>query len=150
MRRLRSLARLPAEERWLLVRAAVLLGAVRGGLSVLGWPRVRRLAARAARPVPGVPDVPAARLQRAVERAGRHVPGATCLVQAIALQVLLGRRGRPAALRLGVAHGDGRRLEAHAWLEVDGRALVGAAGRERYTPLPSLPGRRAMSEVRGL
>jgi hypothetical protein len=140
MRRLRRLLRLPAAERWLVVRVAALLAAVRLALVLLGWPVVRRLAARAARPVPGAAAVPPARLQRAVERAGRHVPGATCLVQAIALQILLGRRGQATDLRLGVAHGEGRRLEAHAWLESDGRVLVGAAGRERYTALPAIPG----------
>jgi hypothetical protein len=140
MSRLRSLLRLPAAERWLLVRVAALLAAVRLALVLLGWPAVRRLAARAARPAPGAAAVPPAGLQRTVERAGRHVPGATCLVQAIALQILLGRRGQATDLRLGVAHGDERRLEAHAWLEADGRVLVGAAGRERYTALPPLPG----------
>jgi hypothetical protein len=138
MSRLRRLLRLPPAERRLLVRAAVLLAAVRIALVVLGWPVVRRLAAWAARPVPGAAAVDPALLTQAVERAGRHVPGAACLVQAIALQVLLGRRGRATELRLGVAHGEGRRLEAHAWLEADGRVLVGAAGRERYTALPSL------------
>jgi hypothetical protein len=134
---------MPAEERWLLVRAALLLAAVRAGLTGLGWPRTRRLVGRAARAVPGVRDVPAARLQRAVERAGRHVPGATCLVQAIALQILLGRRGHRAALRLGVAHDEDRKLAAHAWLELDGRVLVGGQGRERYTTLPPREGQRA-------
>jgi hypothetical protein len=140
VRRLRSLLRLPAAERWLLVRVAALLVAVRIALVLLGWPAVQRLAAQAARPATGAAAVPSALLQRAVERVGRHVPGATCLVQAIALQILLGRRGQATDLRLGVAHGDGRRLEAHAWLESDGRALVGAAGRERYTALPPIPG----------
>jgi hypothetical protein len=139
MRRLRELRRLPAAERWLLLRAAVLLAGVRLALVVLGWPVVRRFAARAARPVAGAATAPPAPLQRAVERAGRHVPGATCLTQALALQILLGRRGRATDLRLGIAHGEGRRLEAHAWLEADGEVLVGAAGRERYTAFPQLP-----------
>jgi len=143
MSRLRRLLRLPAAERRLLVRAAVLLAAVRVALVVLGWPVVRRLTARAARPVAGVADVPPALLQQAVERAGRHVPGAACLAQAIALQILLGRRGRATDLRLGVAHGEGRRLEAHAWLEAEGRVLIGAAGRERYTALPPFDGQTA-------
>jgi transglutaminase superfamily protein len=139
LRRLAELARLPVAERRLLVQAALLLATVRVALVLLRWPVVRRLAARAARPVAGGAPVAAAALQRAVERAGRHVPGATCLSQAIALQILLGRRGRTADLRLGVAPGEGRRLEAHAWLEAEGHVLIGAAGRERYTPLPPLP-----------
>jgi hypothetical protein len=84
--------------------------------------------------------VPTDRMRWAVEVAGRYVPGATCLTQALALQIWLGRHGQSAALRLGVARGAGERLEAHAWLEHEGRVIIGAAERPRYTPLPPLEG----------
>jgi hypothetical protein len=45
---------------------------------------------------------------------------ALCLEQSLALTWLLRRRGVPAELRIGV---QARPFYAHAWVEVDGRAL---------------------------
>lgn len=59
----------------------------------------------------------------------------TCLPQAIATQVLLARRGYPAFIHLGVAKGMEERIEAHAWVECQGRVVIGGDERERLTPL---------------
>jgi transglutaminase superfamily protein len=71
----------------------------------------------------------------AVRRVSRAVPGATCLTQALAAQVLLSRRGYASRLRIGVAHAPGDGLRAHAWLESDGLIVLGGAPVEAYTPL---------------
>jgi hypothetical protein len=144
MSRIRRFLALAPAERRLLLRATLLVAAVRVARAVLPWPALRRLVSWAARPgrsPRGVVAVPPGRLGWAVEVAGRYVPGATCLTQALALQIWLGRHGQPAALRLGVALGAEERLEAHAWLEHEGRVIIGAAERPRYTPLPPLEGR---------
>jgi len=141
MSSVRKLLALAPEERRLLVRAALLLSAVRLARAVLPWPALRRVASRAARPArdaPGSAHGSTDRLRWAVDVARRYVPGATCLTQALALQIWLGRRGQAAELRLGVARRAGARLEAHAWLEREGQVILGAAERPRYTPLPSL------------
>ena len=65
------------------------------------------------------------------------MPRATCLTQALALRSLLAADGRPSALRLGVAR-ERRGFEAHAWLESEGRILIGGGDVQRYTPLPTL------------
>ena len=41
-------------------------------------------------------------------------------------------------MRLGVAGGPGRAFEAHAWLEHEGRVLIGGPVEARYVPLPAL------------
>ncbi len=51
--------------------------------------------------------------------------------------MLLGRHGHHGVVRLGVAYGAGRLLEAHAWLEHEGAVLVGGDGAARYAPLPT-------------
>jgi Transglutaminase-like superfamily len=71
----------------------------------------------------------------AVSRVSRAIPGATCLTQALAAQLLLSRRGLPSRLRIGVARGSGPALRAHAWLESDGVIVIGGSGVEAYTPL---------------
>jgi hypothetical protein len=46
----------------------------------------------------------------------------TCLEKSLALWWLLGRRGLASSVRIGTRKNAGR-LEAHAWVEFDGRAL---------------------------
>lgn len=78
----------------------------------------------------------------AIPAAARRVPGATCLVQAIAGRVMLCARGVDSALRIGVAPNGTGQLTAHAWVEVAGRPVIGGAeSPRRYTVLPELPTR---------
>jgi hypothetical protein len=78
--------------------------------------------------------VPAARIAWAIGVASRYVPRATCLVRALAGRRLLAAHGHRAQLRIGVARSAG--FEAHAWLEYNGRVLIGGGDLDRYTVLP--------------
>jgi hypothetical protein len=65
----------------------------------------------------------------AVAIVAARVPPATCLVQALAAGAMLQRRGLACELRLGVRNRTaegGAAIEAHAWVECDGRVAVGA------------------------
>jgi hypothetical protein len=66
----------------------------------------------------------ASSLVDAVRVAARHVPGASCLTQAIALHLLLERRRIGSHLVVGVARTNGR-FRAHAWVDSDGEVLIG-------------------------
>lgn len=66
-----------------------------------------------------------ARWQRTVALAARYHPcRPVCLEQSICLESLLARAGLAATLRIGVRRIGGG-LEAHAWVEVEGRAVGG-------------------------
>lgn len=140
MRRLASFLALPSAEQRLILAAATLLTGVRVGLWALSFGRVhgaiRRLAGRS-RLAPR-DGLPAERIVWAVGAADRLVPRTTCLVRALAAHVLLARHGHASELRLGVAGGSGRAFEAHAWLEHDGRVLIGGPVEARYVALPAL------------
>lgn len=56
--------------------------------------------------------------------------------------IRLGRKGYPACLRIGVSRGEGGRLQAHAWVESQGKIVVGSGARSHYTPLAALEGER--------
>lgn len=72
------------------------------------------------------------RIVSAVRRCSRVVPRATCLTQALAARKLLEKEGHAADLKIGVAK-DGSILRAHAWLELDGRIILGKRPRHsRY------------------
>lgn len=75
----------------------------------------------------------------AVELSGRYVPG-TCLTRALAAQILLARRGHPVLLHIGAVREEGEKFLAHAWLECDGRVVIGGHELERYTPLTTSKG----------
>jgi hypothetical protein len=143
IRTLFAFLRRPRAERAALVRAVVLVGAVRAALAVVPFVRLLRGLDGLARRLPA-PPADAAYRRRAAWAvgavAGRLVPGGPCLTQALVLKFVLSRRGHPAVLRIGVAKESGL-LHAHAWLESDGEVVIGgeeALGHLR--PLPQLGG----------
>jgi hypothetical protein len=53
------------------------------------------------------------------------------------------RHGFSPQLRIGVAKGETGKLEAHAWIESQGKIVIGyLKDLSRFTPLPSLEGER--------
>jgi hypothetical protein len=133
---------LPHGERWLLLKAALLLGAIRMGLRLLPFQTLKRLldSASSSR---AATKFSSDRIVWAVTAAGRYVLGnGPCLTQALAVQLLLKRRGYPASLRIGVARKGQGELQAHAWVESEDRVVVGGGDLSEYTPLPELDGER--------
>jgi hypothetical protein len=116
----------------LLVEAASLMMLVSVGLRLLRFPTLRRIldagagshARGAAR---ACPAQTIARVRWAIATAGRLPIGATCLVEALAADLLVRRRGVISVVRIGVRVGANAStpLEAHAWVECDGKAIVG-------------------------
>lgn len=142
MKRLRKLLLLSAADRRLLVKAVLLLCAVKLGLLSLPFQTLRRFVDGLSRMTlesrkaeqNSIGDV-----VWAVETAGRLVPRArTCLTQALTAQVLLLRRGHPARVHIGVVKGDGEQFLAHAWVESGSEVVVGGHELDRYTPLMTL------------
>lgn len=63
----------------------------------------------------------------------------TCLRKALVLFALLARRGVKAQVVVGTARSDGK-LDAHAWIEHEGRVIMGGPATERYSTLCHLDG----------
>lgn len=124
------LSRAP-EERRLLIKATLLLFAVRFGLFLLPFRTVARLLGRFAQPreaTPGTGDSQRDRIVWAVTRARTHLPGTgACLPEALVGHFLLRRSGFRARLQIGVRKGDGGKLEAHAWVEHQGEVILGGS-----------------------
>jgi len=139
MNRLRKFLRLPVPEQILLVRAFVLLGVVRVGLWLLPFKTLQRLLSQLVQTRARSWNKGRFRTERgiwAVQVASRYAPRTTCLTQALAAQVLLGFDGIPASIRIGVAKEKVGELEAHAWLERDGKILMGGSEADhRYVRL---------------
>jgi hypothetical protein len=147
MKRLHRLLCLRTGERGLLARATLLLVAMRLGLWLLPFQTLRRLLGTLAVTSARLRDTEASSKEGivwAVETAARHIPlASTCLTQALAVQMLLTRRGYPALLHIGVVTVGNNELQAHAWVESAGEVVIGGFDIERYTPLATLDvGRR--------
>ncbi len=88
-------------------------------------------------PLQPVPSIPADTLIRLLAAACRIVPFTTCLSRAMAGQRLLTGCGYCSKLHIGVAREKGEKLEAHAWLSLDGRIILGnTPDLDRYRELP--------------
>jgi len=144
MEQIRKFLSLSTADQSLLLRSAFLLGMITLGLRVLSFQTMQRLLIgprhKAARGHSA--DQPSAdHIAWAIRVASRYVPAATCLPQALAVRTLYKQQGYSARLHIGVAKGEGGQLEAHAWVESQGRIVVGnSQDLSRYTPLPPLEG----------
>jgi hypothetical protein len=126
--------RLSPDDRWLLLRAFVAVG--HAWVTVRLFPPslvLRRVSAEI--PLPSRQKLQTAgRIAWAVAVAARYIPGSKCLVQAIAGRNLLARYGFPADIHIGVAKDSRNWLSAHAWVEVEGKTVIGG-DTATYAPL---------------
>lgn len=73
---------------------------------------------------------------RSVRSCSRYVPRASCLTQALATQTILRLKGLDSQLKFGVDKDENEKLVAHAWVESDGKIIIGkSADIHRYSLL---------------
>lgn len=65
------------------------------------------------------------RVVKSVQACSRYVPYASCLTQALTARTLLQMRGQSCQLKIGVKKDEDEKFAAHAWIEVDGRIVIG-------------------------
>lgn len=127
--------RIPARDLRVLTAVFACERAALCGITFATIPRTRRWLRR----MGGVATIvlgrePQHRVLWALDAGTRHAVG-TCLTRALAAEALLPASMQP-ALIIGVASGGrASRLDAHAWIEVDGQVVVGGpAPVARYRP----------------
>ena len=118
--------RLDADLRRVVLAAAWTVVLVRLGLWLLPFRVVNAAASRPRRLSPLMAFTSNERLSWAVRAVAARIPKATCLTQALALQVLMAKAGKQTQLQIGVARG--KDFEAHAWLVDQGKVLIGDNG----------------------
>lgn len=143
MRRVIRFLCLPSLDRSLLLKAWIWLAVIRAGLYVFPFQTLRNwIAGRTPKVSTRSCDDKSfyiRRVIRAVRLASRYIPGSpTCLVQALATQRLMIRRGISTRLFIGLARSTAGVLEGHAWVESEGQIVMGKDGHERFVPLKSL------------
>jgi Transglutaminase-like superfamily len=149
--RLRKALALSASDCLLIIQATLWFAVVELGLRLLQLRTVfailheeKRSARKSlSQPVGVAADIPE-HVGYCVELASRlHPLHPTCLKKALVFYALLTRRGFDVQLLIGAAKAitntEGK-LDAHAWLEYQGRVILGGPGRERYSILCALKG----------
>lgn len=136
--------RLSFTEQKLLVKGSLLLVLIQLGLRLMPFNKQYRLLLRSANPLSKTQNSDPVYLRQvvwAINRASRRLLGPnTCLPQALAANFLLRRRGFPAHLVIGVRKDESGAFKAHAWVENDGKVVIGGNHKESepYIPLPDL------------
>ncbi len=146
-RRLARWRALDWRDRGRLSACAVGLGIVHASLALLGYARTRRVVESLSwHPGPHRADAGEIEDARALAQlaaiAGRHgLVETTCLRRSLLLYGWLRRRGLQPVLQLGVGEHTGP-FQAHAWIELEGVALLpGDAGHRAFTrPAHPAPG----------
>lgn len=114
----------------LLITALALVFCIRLGLWLLPFrllrKKVEKITARVNSSSPRPKDFQMVRkVASCVRRVSRYVPASSCLAQALATQVLLAHQGQISNLRIGVTKGSEGDFKAHAWVESDGKIIIG-------------------------
>ncbi|MEE9383025.1 MAG: lasso peptide biosynthesis B2 protein [Nannocystaceae bacterium] len=125
--RLRSLLRHPLRH-WICgLEAALTLAWAKALLRLSPFRHYRRRLPTTKRsPCHVLPDDTLARIVWAVDGVSRRFSHhLRCLPRALAVQQMIRRRGGDASVRLGVAPAPTGGFRAHAWVELDGKVVIG-------------------------
>jgi hypothetical protein len=120
--------RLAPDERRILARATLLLALIHLSLGRIPFTMLQRLVAGRRRSERAVATDRTAidQIVWAVTAAGARLPGSpTCLSRALTVQSMLTRRGFSSRLHVGVVRGTAGQLQGHAWVESEGRIVIG-------------------------
>jgi hypothetical protein len=81
------------------------------------------------------------KIVRSVDFFSRFHPFATCLTRSLSALLLIKFNGEHAILKIGVAKDEDTTFKAHAWLESNGRIVIGKIpSASQYTVLDSFSG----------
>ncbi len=130
-------------DRQLLLLATLTLIIIRLGLWLLPW---KVLYAGIRKFAPISPDLAQPdnfawyRVVKAVNRASKlMLIEPKCLARALTTQILLIRQGYGSELCIGVAKNQEGKFEAHAWVENEGKIIIGKlSNHSQFIPLPSV------------
>jgi len=134
---LRRFLSLKAGEKLVVLEAVVLLAVVRMALVLIPLPRTLAGLQRVGSMI-RLPNLSGSRVLDLTERTSRHLPfKVTCLSLALVAQTLLMQSGGGGVLTIGVKRMSPDWIEAHAWLEEEGKVVLGGPQHlvGDYTPI---------------
>lgn len=133
-----SFLKLNNETKWLLIKALATLWIVRIMLWIFSFVRIQRIIKRFTHKS-SKNKIPLTQITWATQVMSRFTPRSTCLVRALAGQILLSQYGYDSNIKIGVSKDKGE-FEAHAWLEHDGGVILGESEID-YVPIMDMNGK---------
>lgn len=126
MQWLRNWRSFPREQKFLCFEAFLVVVLIRFSLWLLPFRRILEFTERyLARNFGKIPTgLKPLTIAQTVSKAARRVPKASCLTQAFATRLLLGRRGISSTICYGAKQVSGK-FEAHAWVKVGSETIIG-------------------------
>ena len=138
MKKLSKFLSLPSGEKRLLMKTFMLTSLIRLGLWLLPFNFIlsrtnffRNAKIKSNKTSKHLQD----RIIWAIETVSHYVPKSTCLVKSFTTQILLSEHGYNPELHIGVAKGNEKKVEAHAWVESEGQIIMGESEQNYYTPI---------------
>lgn len=166
MKRLLKLLFLEPGNFFLVLKTFIVLGLVRSGLLLLPFSKLQKLlitisqlllklSRRKKINIIGLTSLPLESEKKsktdefqikniiwAVNVSSKYMPGKVkCLARALTTEFLMNCLGYYPELRIGIAKGETEKLEAHAWIESQGKVLIGQLedlARFQVLPLPPI------------
>lgn len=139
MRKIRNFLFLPYQKKKLLTKSLLFVWFIRLGLWILPYRLLIKWLALldSSKSVSRINDWKLIKeVSYSVRSCAKYVPFASCLTQALATQTLLRLKGQNSILKFGVDKDDNKKLIAHAWIEIDGKIIIGGSPDiSRYTVL---------------
>jgi hypothetical protein len=130
---------LDRERQLLLLEALITLTLTSAALHVLPFKRAIRLGSIGL----GIPKprMSVESVVWAIEAVGRRLPWKiVCIQSGLAAQRMMRRRGIEAILHYGIANErPSSRLEAHVWVSVNGKPVLGGAEAREFVPVATYP-----------
>src|SRR5579871_5632886 len=126
-RRIAKFARLSAADKRLFFRIFAMLVRVRVALWARPFQQVREMAEAWGGGAVEPPEkrLSAFDLTSLITVAACYIPRATCLTQALVAQAILRQHGYSPQFKIGVGRNDAKNFQAHAWIELDGKVVIG-------------------------
>ena len=126
----------------LFLQAYILMMLIRLGLLLLPFRRLQDLILKVKRfesIAAGDSQPSLGAIAQSVHRSARYSPGKVmCLAKALTTAVMMSIYGFPYKIKFGVAKGESNNIEAHAWVESEGKVVVGyLPDLSRYTAMSS-------------
>ena len=130
MKRLSKLFQLNSIEKILLCQGLFILLLVRLGLLLMSFAKLKQIVDRTPRLIANQQSIiipSCAQITWAVNVVGNLPPSAKCLARALTAQVLLHCCSYQSTLVIGVTKNQQGDLNAHAWVEKDGKIIMGGS-----------------------
>jgi Transglutaminase-like superfamily len=137
MKKIQKFLRLPPLDRQLLLETFLLLSSIRIGFLFLKFPLLQRLLGKVSQRRTHKSAISIDRIIWAIEVSTHLSPGgAKCLARALTVQTLMQQQGYESQLQIGVIHNSIEEFQAHAWIEYQGKIVIGELpDMEKYSAL---------------